>query len=94
MWHSWRDVWKSASGVQFPRLDSSNEQWRQAVLAEPVKLMQLLQNFPYQHTILNALGDEVLVAWTAAWCQDCVYQVLMAYRHRTPDQSTQVWLSE
>ena len=57
----------SASGVQFPTLDSSNEQWRQAVLAEPVKLMQLLQNFPYQHTILYALSDEVLVAWTAAW---------------------------
>ena len=94
MWHSWRDAWNSASGVQFPKLDSSNEQWRQAVLAEPVKLMQLLQKFPYQHTLLNALSDEVLVAWTAAWRQDCVYQGLMAYRHRTPDQSTQVWLDE
>ena len=94
MWHSWRDAWKSASGVHFPALGSSNEQWRQAVLAEPVKLMQLLQKVPYQHTLLNSLSDEVLVPWTAAWRQDCVYQGLMAYRHRTLDQSTQVWLDE
>ena len=81
-------------GYSFRRSTAANELWRQAVLAEPVKLMQLLQKFPYQHTFLNALSDEVLVTWTAAWCQDCVYQGLMAYRHWTSDQSTQVWLDE
>ncbi|CAH0485253.1 unnamed protein product [Peronospora farinosa] len=94
MWQSWSETWHSASGVQFPTLDSSNEQWRRAVLAEPIKLMQLLQHFPFQHNLLNALSDEVLIAWTAAWRQDCMYQGLMEYRNRTTDHPTQVWLDD
>ena len=80
--------------VGFRDTFSDAQQWRQAVLVEPVKLLQLLQKFTYQHTFLNALSDKVFVAWTSAWRQDCVYQGFMAYRHQKTDQLTQVWLDE
>ncbi|TDH65782.1 hypothetical protein CCR75_006760 [Bremia lactucae] len=94
LWQSWSETWVAATGVLFLTLDSSPEQWCRAVLAEPVQLMRLLQQLPFQHTLLNALSDEVIVAWMAAWRQDCLYLGLMAYPNRKTDHPTQVWLDE
>ena len=63
-----------------------------AVRAEPERLMTLLRAFLHHHTLLNALSDEVIVAWTSLWRRVSILQSVQQYSDRLTDRATQNWI--
>ena len=60
--------------------------------AAPVKLMLYLQDFPYHDSLLDALDDGVLIAWTAALNCDYISHGLGTYHKQVEDRVTIAWL--
>uniref|UniRef100_M4BLB3 Uncharacterized protein n=1 Tax=Hyaloperonospora arabidopsidis (strain Emoy2) TaxID=559515 RepID=M4BLB3_HYAAE len=92
MWGALVGSWSDSTGVPFPSFDSSTGKWLLAVRAKSERLMTLLQAFPHQHTLLNALSDEVVVAWTSLWRRVSILRSLQQYSYRLTDRATQNWI--
>ena len=87
MWLSLDKTWPAHTRDKFPTHQSTTEEWKREVSAAPVTLMLLLQDFPYQDSLLNSLDELVLVAWTAAWRCDRMYQGIGTYHQQVTDRA-------
>ncbi|EGZ19830.1 hypothetical protein PHYSODRAFT_389914, partial [Phytophthora sojae] len=73
---------------------SNNDKWQRAAELEPRRLIRLVERFPFATDVLQAVSDDVLIAWTAAWRKDCRLAGLIQYRGRTTDKSIHTWLDD
>ena len=64
----------------------------QTAQREPVKLLRMVQTFPYPEEVLAAISDRMLIVCTTVWGRVCIQERLAAYREWTTDKPTQRWL--
>ena len=61
---------------------------------EPRRLLTMVRDFPHKSQLLQVLSSDKLVAWSAVWRQEIMYDRLVAYRVRTSDPFTKGWLDD
>ena len=92
MWQDLESEWPRTALTRFPTVGSSNSNWNKVAQMEPRRLLTLVRRFPSKCQLLQVLSDATLVAWSAVWRQECMYDRLGAYRDRTSDHVTKSWL--
>ena len=92
MWQDLESEWPRTALTRFPTVGSSNSDWNKVAQMEPRRLLTMVRRFPSKCQLLQVLSDATLVAWSAVWRQECMYDRLGAYRDRTSDHVTKSWL--
>ncbi|TDH67013.1 hypothetical protein CCR75_000057 [Bremia lactucae] len=82
MWQEFESEWLRTALSGFPTVGSSYINWNKVAQMELRRLLTMVRCFPYNSQLLQVLSDETLVAWSAVWRQECMYDRLAVYRDR------------
>ncbi|TDH73362.1 hypothetical protein CCR75_005510 [Bremia lactucae] len=80
--------WPRTALSGFPTVGSNNIDWNKVAQTEPRRLPTMVRRFPHKSQLLQVLSDETLVAWSAVWRQECMYDRLAVYQDRVSDHVT------